>query len=92
MNKVIYCFLLFSSSLYAGAIYDGKPIPDDGTERCRIAAIEMIKIGEEAVKNSNRPERAGKRKTQVDSWKQSLKAGKDPCLVYQDIFKASNLF
>ncbi|MGB1799846.1 MAG: hypothetical protein ACPHLK_03335 [Gammaproteobacteria bacterium] len=84
--------MLCSSSLYAAAVYDGKPIPDDATERCRIAAIEMIKIGEEAVKNSNRPERAAKRKAQVDSWKQSLEAGKDPCLVYQDIFKASNLF
>lgn len=92
MNKVFCSFLLFSSSLYAAAIYDGKPIPDDGTERCRIAAMEMIKVGEEAVKNSNRPERAKKRKAQVDNWKESLKEGKDPCLVYQDIFKASNLF
>ena len=92
MNKLFYCFFLFSSSLCAEAIYSGKPIPEDGTERCKVAALEMIKVGEEAVKNSNRPKRAAKRKAQVDNWKQSLEAGKDPCLVYQDIFKASNLF
>ena len=92
MKHLLYCFLIVSNSLYAAAVYDGKPLPDDETERCRIAAIEMIKIGEEAVKNTKREKRALERKKLVNEWKQSLEDGKDPCLIYQDIFKASNLF
>ena len=37
---------MLAQSIHASGVYDNKPHPEDLQPRCRIATIDMIKLGE----------------------------------------------
>ena len=76
-------------SLFAGAVHDGKPLPEDPQARCRIATTEIIKLGERNMAMASSEKRRAKYEKDVTSWKQRLETDEAPCDIYRDAFNAA---
>ena len=86
MKNLIFFFLLLPNLIFAAAIYDGKPLPEDVNERCRIGVIEMIKIRETGLEHIKREERREEVENKIITWKKRIETDEDPCLIYRDVF------
>ena len=85
----IFTFLIsifIYNSIYAAAVYDGKPLPEDETERCKIAVVEMIKLFESNIPHIKREERKEQHQSLIKEWKARQNSDEDPCKLYQAIF------
>ena len=90
MFKVYLSILLFTPSFsYAAAMYDGKPLPQDVNERCRIGVIEMIKMYEENINNTDSERYRANFQPKIIEWNQRLNSDEDVCVIYQDVFNAA---
>ncbi|MEQ8428713.1 MAG: hypothetical protein RLT87_02920 [Gammaproteobacteria bacterium] len=91
MRKLLVPALLcmFTQSIHAGAVHDGKPLPEDPQARCRIATTEMIKLGERNMAMASSEQRRAKYEKDITSWKQRLETDEDPCVIYRDAFNAA---
>lgn len=88
MNKTILFLLsiLLSQASNAAAVYDGKPLPDDANERCKIGATKMITMRENSLEHIKREERKQETKNKIEAWKKRMATDEDPCLIYKDVF------
>ncbi|MEQ8288858.1 MAG: hypothetical protein RIB78_03940 [Gammaproteobacteria bacterium] len=91
MRKLLASVLLYMhvQTIVAGAVYDGKPLPEDLQARCRIATTEMIKLGERNMAMTSSEQRRAKYEQDITSWKQRLETDEDPCAIYRDAFNAA---
>ena len=86
LRHFAFLLLLQAGVLFAAAVYDGKPLPEDVNERCRIGVIEMIKIRETGLEHIKREERREEVENKIITWKKRIETDEDPCLIYRDVF------